>query len=151
MIAAIALCIFSLVSANENDLIRKQYHAAAEDKEQLEMLEASCSQVRDKQNSTTLGYCTMVHFLKAKNAFNPYRKFSEFNSGKAMLDSLIHANPENIELRYLRHSIQDRAPGFLGYKDQLEEDETFMKANLSGLSDSSTYQLIYSYLNKPTE
>lgn len=145
----LAIGIFSLVS-NESVLIRKQYHAAATDKQQVSLLASTCKQLENNQSSTVLGYCTMVHFLEAKNAFNPYKKFNEFNHGKALLDSLIDLYPFDIELRYMRHSIQDRSPGFLGYKDNLEDDEEFMKSKLPQLTDSAVYQLIYSYLYKPT-
>lgn len=130
----------------ELENLRSQYLAAALDKNQLSKLESSCSSTSYNEPASN-GYCIMVHFLEAKNAFNPYRKLSEFSEGKRKLDSLIAHHSENIELRYMRHSIQERVPGFLGYNDQLAEDEHFMTTNLNSVSDSSTYQLIYNYLH----
>ncbi|MEP3387510.1 MAG: hypothetical protein ABJO02_04945 [Reichenbachiella sp.] len=140
------LLMFNFVNPDGTDSLRSQYLQAAVDKSKIESFKSTCSQTKLK-HPTHLGYCTMIHFLEAKNALNPYRKLSEFNIGKKTLDSLIKTNTENIELRYLRHSIQDRVPSVLGYNDQLENDKEFMSIKLNSISDSSTYQLIYNYLS----
>ncbi|WP_420581413.1 hypothetical protein [Reichenbachiella sp.] len=140
------LLFFSFSVIDEIQSIREQYLEAALDKEKIELFKTSCSETTSK-HASLVGYCTMIHFLEAKNAFNPYKKLSSFNMGRKTLDSLILTNNENIELRYLRHSIQDRVPGFLGYNNELEDDKNFMKTKLIYVSDSSTYQLIYNYLN----
>lgn len=119
---------------------------AAIDKNYFDTFKSACSETI-LNHPTLAGYCAMVHFLEAKHALNPYRKLSEFNVGKKTLDSLITTNSDNIELRYLRHSIQDRVPGFLGYNDQLDMDKSFMQSKLNSISDSTLYQLIYEYLN----
>lgn len=144
----IKLWIISLswLTMVELDSLRIQYLAAAEDSSKLDVLEKSCSSLSNN-SITSQGYCVMIHFLEAKNAFNPYRKLSEFNIGKRKLDSLILADEKNIELRYMRHSIQDRVPSFLGYHDQLQVDKNFMIANLDSIKDLETYKLIYDYLD----
>lgn len=144
-ISIISLCLGSLF-IGDLDVLRKQYLTAAMDKAKVQTLADSCETLNDTEDSTTQGYCTMVHFLEAKSAFNPYRKLSAFNAGRKKLDSLIVKNKTNIELRYLRHSIQERVPGFLGYNENLEEDVLFMQTNLSSMVDSAAYQLIYNYL-----
>jgi len=125
--------------------LRNQYMAAAINAEQMGKFNTSCNSV-EMELTTSKGYCTMRHFLNAKNIINPYRKLNEFNEGKKKLDSLISIDHKNIELRYMRHSIQDRVPGFLGYNEHLIDDEHFMSVNLETITDSASYQLIYNYL-----
>lgn len=125
--------------------LRAQYIAAAVEKDRIQLLSETCDEVNPK-DPTFSGYCTMIHFIAAKKAINPYNKLAEFKNGQRELDSLILNNEHNIELRYMRHSIQERVPSFLGYNKKLQEDEKFMRTNLNSVSDSSTYQLIYNYL-----
>ncbi|MEO9802184.1 MAG: hypothetical protein ABJF04_03000 [Reichenbachiella sp.] len=147
MIAYLLILSMGFPPANEVEALREQYLSAALDKSRIEDLAESCATLKNPNAVVSRGYCTMIHFLEAKNAFNPYRKFAEFNTGKRLLDSLIQIQPKNIELRYLRHTIQDRVPGFLGYNENMKEDEEYMQVNLPAINDSSTYHLIYNYLN----
>lgn len=146
MLTGILILCFGLFPSDEVKVLREQYLSAALDKNQIEDLARSCATFKNSSLSTSHGYCLMIHFLEAKNAFNPYKKLAAFSMGKKKLDSLILDHSKNIELRYLRHTIQDRVPGFLGYHDNLKEDEGYMRTNLKTVNDSSTYHLIYSYL-----
>ena len=129
--------------------LRQKYHEVAIGKSALETLETSC-QNQETMNTTDKGYCSMIYFLKAKKAINPYKKWDAFNEGKKKLEMLIYTDSSNIELRYLRHSIQVRVPWFLNYHDQVDVDYAFMKMNLNSCNDTTTYQLIENYLNNTT-
>ncbi len=56
-------------------------------------------------------------------------KPSNFRTGKAMLEEAIKLKPHNIELIFLRLTIQLNLPGFLGYNDRIEDDKKFVLAN----------------------
>lgn len=127
--------------------LREQYLKAAIDKDEIEKLTQMCGKLSGKEALPTInGYCSMIHFINAKHGFNPYRKLSKFNKGKVALDSLITKHNQNIELRYLRHSIQDRVPVFLNYNGDLATDERFMIKHLEAISDSSVYHVVNHYL-----
>ena len=56
--------------------------------------------------------------------FEPFWvKFFVFNRETKRLDRIIEASPDNPEIRFLRYAVQDRAPFFLGYNDDLKEDK----------------------------
>lgn len=56
--------------------------------------------------------------------FEPFWiKFFVFNKETKKLDEIIKKSPHNIEVRFLRYAVQDRAPFFLGYNDDLEKDK----------------------------
>ncbi|UXX78247.1 hypothetical protein N7E81_12855 [Reichenbachiella carrageenanivorans] len=138
--------IFLWFSSPELEKLRRQYLLAATDKKYMSELATTCQENANQTHPTNQGYCIMIHFLEAKHAINPYKKLSEFNKGKSSLDSLIIYHNTNIELRYLRLSMQERVPVFLGYSNQIESDEDYITTNIQSISDSSTYQLIYNYL-----
>ncbi len=70
-----------------------------------------------------MGYEGMAYLLQAKFAYNPYTKLTSFNKGKALLDKAILNGPGIIELRFMRYTVQNNAPSFLGYRGQLESDK----------------------------
>ncbi|MEO9967089.1 MAG: hypothetical protein ABJF11_14920 [Reichenbachiella sp.] len=150
MLLNVLICVAWLPTDNI-ELLRKQYLDAAIDKSKLELLVESCQKLDTTTKSSEKGYCTMIHFLKAKNAFSPYKKLDEFNQGKKKLDELIAKDSTDIELRYLRHSIQVRVPWFLNYHDDIEQDQKFMSGNLDEVSDSIAFNLIYEYLKNSEE
>jgi hypothetical protein len=84
--------------------------------------------------------------MMAKYVFNPYTKLSNFNRGKTLLENCIATGKENVELRYLRFTVQVNAPAFLGYKDNIQSDKTFLVNSLSALNDSELKQMIVSSL-----
>ena len=47
-----------------------------------------------------------------------------------MLEKSISIEPENIELRFLRLTIQANLPSFLGYSENKENDKAFVLAHL---------------------
>ena len=56
--------------------------------------------------------------------FEPFWiKFFVFNRETKRLDRIIEASPDDPEIRFLRYAVQDRAPFFLGYNDDLKEDK----------------------------
>jgi hypothetical protein len=60
----------------------------------------------------------------------PMAKISRFRDGKKLLEGAVAEKPENLEVRFLRYTIQKNIPGFLGY-DNLEEDRKFILDRLT--------------------
>lgn len=84
--------------------------------------------------------------LMAKYVFNPFSKFSYFKKGKNMLEKAVHADKNNIELRFLRYTIQTNIPAFLGYNDDLETDRLFLKQSLANVKEPELKKIITTYL-----
>lgn len=61
-------------------------------------------------------------------------KLAFFKEGRNMLENAIKNDVTNAEFRFLRLIIQENAPSFLGYKDNLNEDSNFINQNLASLS-----------------
>ena len=62
----------------------------------------------------------------AEFSINPYTKLSHFNDGRDLLESAVAEAPKNPEIRFVRLSVQLKAPGFLGYNDHIESDVAFV-------------------------
>ncbi len=60
----------------------------------------------------------------------PMAKLSRFREGKGLLEGAVTDLPGSLEVRFLRYTIQNNIPGFLGY-DNLEEDQEFILDRLT--------------------
>ena len=78
------------------------------------------------------GYTAALNFTKSRLFKFPFKKMKYFNRGKSILEEAIEANPLNVELRYLRYSLQKRVPDFLGYNANIDEDLLMIKKKITG-------------------
>ncbi len=72
---------------------------------------------------------------KAGLGGSPVTKLNLFKEGHKELEAAIKKEPANAEFRFLRLIIQENAPGFLGYKDNVEEDSEYIKKSYKSLPD----------------
>ncbi len=110
--------------------LRREYLQAVEDEKKtnalLDMLE--------KENSPEpllIGYKGALEALKAKHAFNPYTKMNYLRKSQKTFEQAISGNPADIELRFLRFSVQHYLPGFLGASKNLDEDRQAIMQNIN--------------------
>lgn len=121
LILMLSSLVLSSVSAQSLPIIRKAYIDCDSNKKLAygfyDLIEQS-----DLNNEINKAYLAAAKMVKAKFAFNPITKLKLFLSARDELESLIEAKPDNIEMRYIRLSIQHSAPKFLSYRDNLKED-----------------------------
>ncbi|MDO6737168.1 hypothetical protein [Wenyingzhuangia sp. 2_MG-2023] len=118
--------------------IRNIFQAGVNEKELTEMI-AICKQSDCEEVIPYLAAATMK---KAEFAWSPFDKLANFNRGKKMLENFIKKNPKNIEAKYIRWLTQKMAPRFLGYHNNLEQDELFILKNINKSDIDSSYQKI---------
>lgn len=53
-------------------------------------------------------------------------KIERFKEGAKLLESTIKSEPNNIEIRMIRLSIQENVPGITGYKKNIKEDKKYL-------------------------
>lgn len=83
------------------------------------------------RNNTQQAYFGVATAMYAELVSNPADKLSYFSRGKDMLEKAIANDYWNEELRFLRYSVQDKAPWMLHYHDKLEEDSYYIYQSLS--------------------
>ncbi len=112
-------------SASMNYL-RTEFYAAVEDEDKVDLLEQYIiSRYSDDYTSYSpviLAYYGGIQALKAKHAFNPISKLSHLISGLNRLEEAVEKSPDNLEIRFMRFSILDHVPGFLGYSNERDAD-----------------------------
>jgi len=126
--------------------LRTLFYSAAEDSGFSTTLFDKLSTVNDNSAPILQGYKGMSYLLEAKHSYNIYKKYSYFSKGADILDVAIAKGPNNRELRFLRYSVQNNAPKFLGYYEEIANDKKIILANLANESDDDLRKRIVEYL-----
>ena len=90
-----------------------------------------------KEENLLLGYHGATLLGMARHDPNPFKKMSHFSDGKKLLEKAISRDPNSLELRFLRLTIQTYMPSFLGYDDSKESDKAFLLNNLDGVKNET--------------
>jgi len=132
---------FFLMAQNQDiELIRKNYQKSVTDKklcrEMLQKFE------NEDNNGTKLAYFGALQSIWAKHANNPIEKLKSFKKGTRNIDQSIKQQPNNLEARLIRYSIQIQSPGFLGYRGNIEEDKKLLQNGKKNVEDIVLKEMI---------
>ncbi len=142
LIFLLPICFSSMGLKQSIDLeyLRLNYEKAFDDKELcLGMIEMLASK---KHEAVYLAYLSGLQTLLANHTINPIAKFRTFKKGRTNLEKAVSMEPNNLEIRIIRLSVQKNAPRFLGYYKQIEADQLFIKQHKHSISSASLLQFI---------
>jgi len=109
--------------------IRKQMLLAIKSPKVTDSLYSNL-QLIGKKPPLILAYFGALEALKAKDSWNPYKKVKLLvASNKTMLQA-VTASPNDLEIRFLRFSIQFYLPGFLGLSKDMRADKNMILEQL---------------------
>ena len=103
---------------------------------------------KNHDNSVQLAYYGGFQTIWANHVFNPFEKLGTFNRGKKNIEKAVKLSPNNIEIIFIRYSIQKNCPGFLGYRSNLKEDYNFLNKNLSTIISPDLKKMVESIIKK---
>jgi hypothetical protein len=112
-----------VVKADEPNLrhIRSLLVVCMNNSKTTDSLYKSLSAVKPRTGVIT-AYLGTLSACKAKLSWNPYMKVKHLNNAEATYKTAINADPHNIEIRFLRFSVEHNVPGFLGFNKDLTTD-----------------------------
>lgn len=144
--ALIIIILFSTSSVFSIDLeyVRKNYEKAPKNETLCEQLIKDLS---SSQHGVNLAYLGAFQTMWANHTINPYTKLETFNKGKKNIEKAVKSSPQNLEIRFIRLSIQKNSPSFLGYNKNIEEDKTFIKNNLNTIQSTTLKNLCVKIIN----
>ena len=90
-----------------------------------------------QEENLLLGYHGATLLGMARHDPNPFKKMSHFSDGKKLLEKAISRDSNNLELRFLRLTIQTYMPSFLGYDESKESDKAFLLNNLNAANNET--------------
>jgi hypothetical protein len=119
------VCLFYtlLLHANESiELARKEFKKAAfNDKVNNEVYQVLVSS--KTQDPLTQAYVAYYTALKARHVTSPYEKITYVRSFDKAIKKAVALAPDNFEIRFLRFSVQDKLPSYLGFSKELVVDK----------------------------
>ena len=130
-LASILLLLQLTVPSDLLQESRQLFFRFDEDKCLSEALFESIAAANTVNDPVLLAYKGMARATSAACSFNPYTKYSRFQEGKQWIEQAVAAQPNDIEIRFLRLSVQVNAPHFLGYSGQLTEDRALIVTGLA--------------------
>ena len=143
LVSAIIIC-FSMLHSQDYDVVRINYQKAVSDKK---ICKEMLKHFENKNNTgLDLAYQGAFQAIWAKHAINPFEKLTTFKRGKKNLDKAVKQNPDLVETRFLRYSIQKESPAFLGYKSNIDEDKMLLNRNIKNVDDIILKQMILNIL-----
>ncbi len=127
------ILVFSCFLGHAQDLeqIRKSYPPAVESAEITKKLNSELSNITSNNDPVSVAYKGAVLTLMAKFAKSKKDKKKYFKEGVSLIENAVSADSKNIEIRYIRLSVQENSPKFLGYHKNIEEDKQFILKNFA--------------------
>lgn len=128
--------------------VRLKFHRSTSSEKSCKDLIKELEPYNEKNNPLLSGYKGGATMLMAKHVINPFTKLSYFKKGRGLLEKAIQADNKNVELRFLRYTIQTNVPSFLGYNAHLAKDKSFLEQSVSGVKDAALKKIITAYLKQ---
>lgn len=124
------LFVFSIFFSQDLKEVREQYYEASKSKSKAEEFYNSLSKY-NKENQTLLAYKGAAIALKAKFATDAKKKKALFIEGVNFIETAIKSDPNNLEIRIIRLSIQENTPKVLKYKSNISEDKNLISKHFA--------------------
>jgi hypothetical protein len=118
--------------------VRRLYDMSVEDEKTCERLIVMLEPYNETNHPVFAGYRAAATMIMAKHVFNPFSKFSYFKA--------IAKSSSDIELRFLRFTIQTNLPRFLDYHGHISADKAFIIQSFPKLADVVLKQKILDYV-----
>ncbi len=121
--------------------IREFYGKSAEDEKILREMEALIQAQIHNASPVLKAYRASILMIKARFTLSPFQKYAFFLEGKKALQEILESHPEEIEIRFIRISIQKNLPVFLGY-NHLDSDKAWLEKNKDAITSPELKRVI---------
>jgi hypothetical protein len=109
--------------------IRKMYTDVSKSETNAKEFVEKLSAVNDSDEKILVAYKAAAILLDSKFEKKLKEKMERFKEGAKLLEATIKSDPNNIEMRMIRLSIQENVPGITGYKKNIKEDKKFIETH----------------------
>ncbi len=131
--------------ALDPEYVRKSYEPAVKNEQLCKSL--ITQQSKETGNAVFLGYLGAYQTIWANHTSSPIAKLNTFNKGKKNIEQALKMAPDNVELHFIRLSIQVNCPAFLQYSSHINEDKKFIKNNIDKISSTSLKAMCYKLIH----
>lgn len=116
------------------DALRREYAKANSDSSLCARLYQKITKDNSTDN-TIICYKGAVTATMANHTKSKQEKLKLFNTGKKLMEESISKDSNNVELHFIRLTIQTNCPKILGYNKQIERDKNIILSNFSAVNN----------------
>lgn len=127
--------------------IRRLYNRAPFSKDDALLLFTTLQPVESTSLPLLNCYKGAADLMQAKYALSPLVKMEDFNLGKSRITAAFNRDSLNLEMHFIRFSIQNNLPSFLGYNGDLDKDKRFILTRIKACPDMALKHMILNYLS----
>jgi hypothetical protein len=132
------------IHALDLEYIRKNYSNAVNDEDLCRSFIDKLS--KNAETNVHLAYLGAFQTIWANHVFNPASKLSTFNKGRSAIETALMKEPDNIEIRFIRFSVQKNCPSLLGYSSNIAADKKFLTDNLAKITSAQLKKMVKSLI-----
>ncbi len=125
--------------------VRTDYREASNSEEVTKKLHDNLIAVSKNDKTVLVAYKGAVTTMMSKFAEDIKDKKTFFKDGRELLEHAVLTQPENVEIRCIRLSVQENAPKIVGYRKNIEEDKQFILDNYASMTDTGAQEFVKGY------
>lgn len=126
--------------------IRQLYKEANSSKQNAMALNKKLESITKKDDKVLVAYKGSVIAMTAKYQKGSKQKIQVFKDGVSWVELAIQEEPENLEIRFVRLSLQQNSPKILKYNKSLEKDKNFVLSNFNQIQSPELKKYIKDYI-----
>jgi hypothetical protein len=142
----ISFFVCFLGNAQDLSKVRNQYPKAVESSEITSKLNEELSKIDASSKPVFKAYKGAILTLMAKYAKGRKHKKQFFKEGVSLIESAIEAAPKNTEIHYIRMTVQENSPRFLGYHKNIDTDKQFILNSYSKIPSKELKSVIKDFV-----
>lgn len=143
---SIFFSLFLATATPEIAEVRIDYREAANSEETTKKLFDELSSTKKNDIAVLVAYKGAVTTLMSRYTEGFKEKKSFFKEGRDLLEYALETEPENVEIRCIRLSVQENAPKITGYKKNIDEDKQFILDNFALMTDQGAKNFVRGYV-----
>ncbi len=132
------------------DRVRLQFYKATLDYQYAFPLIEQLNGIEDPV-AIMLAYKGATEAILAKPGWNPFKKLRHLKNSRSLLQQAITSDAGDVEIRFLRLSVEHHIPKYLGFSDHMEQDKTMIMDNLNRFRKKGLPQEITDYILRFSE
>lgn len=126
--------------------IRQLYKEADLSEQNATNLFHKLESITISDDKVLLAYKGAVTSMTAKYEKGVKQKKDVFKNGVSLVELAVASEEDNIEIRFVRLSVQQNSPKFLNYNKEIEEDKKFLLNYFNQISSSKLKAYIKDYI-----
>jgi len=145
-ISIIVISFFIAIVNFNIDEIREMYKQTDGSKENTILLFEKLQSVSEKDGNVLMAYKGASIAMKGRFEKGVKVKSKVFKEGISLVENSLKKELNNIEIRFIRLTIQQNSPKILKYKKNIGEDKEFILSNLEKTKSTKLKNYIKDYI-----